>query len=164
MEVPRLGVKSELQLLTYATAKQHRIWAASVTYTTAHSNAWSLTHWAKTGINPTSSWILVRFINAEPEGIRGGWAELRMVPALTVSRCWAYKGSVVGLRGWSSWPELVAQTTKKEERKVKGGVGGRVPWQRAVNPCGWLIYAGSSLQQAIVSCCPTWASTVLEMA
>ena len=37
--------------------------ALSSTYTTAHSNAGSLTHWARTGIEPTSSWILVQFVN-----------------------------------------------------------------------------------------------------
>ena len=40
MEVPRLGVKSELQLLAYTTT----IGAMSATYTTAHCNAGSLTH------------------------------------------------------------------------------------------------------------------------
>ena len=52
MEVPRLGVKLELQLLIY---------------TTAHSNARSLTHWVRPGIEPTSSWTLVGFIAAEPQ-------------------------------------------------------------------------------------------------
>ena len=33
----------------------------SVTYITAHINTRSLTQWAKPGIQPTSSWILVRF-------------------------------------------------------------------------------------------------------
>ena len=50
MEVPRLGVKSELQLPAY---------------TTAHGNAESLTHWARPGIEPTSSWVLVGFVTAE---------------------------------------------------------------------------------------------------
>ena len=35
----------------------HQIWAASATYTTAHGNARSLTHWARPGIEPTSSQI-----------------------------------------------------------------------------------------------------------
>ena len=48
MEVPRPGVESELQLLVY---------------TTVHSNARSLTHWAMPRIEPASSWILVRFVN-----------------------------------------------------------------------------------------------------
>ena len=38
----------------------------SVTYTTAHGNAGSLTHWARPGIAPTTSWLLVRFISTEP--------------------------------------------------------------------------------------------------
>ena len=37
--------------------------ALSVTYTTAHSNTGFLTHWARPGIKPTSSSILVRLIN-----------------------------------------------------------------------------------------------------
>ena len=45
---------------------QRQIWAASATYTTAHGNARSLTHWARLGIEPVSSWILVRFISPEP--------------------------------------------------------------------------------------------------
>jgi len=42
--------------------QQHRIWASSVTYTTAHSNTGSLTHWARQE-STTSLWILVSFIN-----------------------------------------------------------------------------------------------------
>ena len=38
----------------------------SVTYTTAHSKAGSLTHWSRPGTEPTSSRILVRFITSEP--------------------------------------------------------------------------------------------------
>ena len=44
MEVPRLGSKSELQLRPAVQPQQHGIQAKSVTYTTAHSNARSLTH------------------------------------------------------------------------------------------------------------------------
>ena len=33
---------------------------------TAHSNAGSLTLWARSGIKPSSSWILVGFISTEP--------------------------------------------------------------------------------------------------
>ena len=40
---------------------------ASATYTTAHSNAGSLTHWAKPGIEPSTSWFLVEFISAVPQ-------------------------------------------------------------------------------------------------
>ena len=44
MEVPRLGVKWELQLLAYALATAIGIQAAFVTYTTAHGSAGSLPH------------------------------------------------------------------------------------------------------------------------
>ena len=37
----------------------------TVTYTTAQSNAISLTHGVRPGIEPASSWLLVRFVNAE---------------------------------------------------------------------------------------------------
>ena len=56
MEVPRLGVESELQLL------QHQIWARSVTYTIAHGNTGSLTHWVRPGVKSSSSWELVGYL------------------------------------------------------------------------------------------------------
>ena len=43
--------------------QQRQIQAESGTYTTAHSNARSLTHWARSGIEPAASWFLVRFVN-----------------------------------------------------------------------------------------------------
>ena len=41
--------------------QQHGIWASSGTYTTAHGNARSVTHWVRPGIRPTTSWFLVGF-------------------------------------------------------------------------------------------------------
>ena len=55
MEVPGLGVESKLQLPAYSTA--------TAAYTTASSNARSLTHQARLGIKPASSWILIGFLN-----------------------------------------------------------------------------------------------------
>ena len=43
--------------------QQHGIRAMSVTHTTAHGNTRSLTHWARPGIEPATSWFLVRFVN-----------------------------------------------------------------------------------------------------
>ena len=48
-------------------AQPHQIWAASVTYTRAHSNIRSLSQWARPGIKPASSWVLVGFITTEPQ-------------------------------------------------------------------------------------------------
>ena len=42
--------------------QQPGIRAVPVTYTTAHSNARSLTYWERPGIGPASSWILVRCV------------------------------------------------------------------------------------------------------
>ena len=46
--------------------QQLQIQAESATYTTAHSNAGSPTHWVRPWIEPASSWILIRFISAVP--------------------------------------------------------------------------------------------------
>ena len=51
VEVPRLGVNSELQLQPMPRPQQHRIQAARVTYTTDPHNAGSLTHWRDQGWN-----------------------------------------------------------------------------------------------------------------
>ena len=68
VEVPRLGIEPALQLPALTPQpQQRRIWAASATYTTAHDNAGFLTHWARPGIKPTSSWILVGFVTTKPQ-------------------------------------------------------------------------------------------------
>ena len=46
--------------------QQCRSQATSATYTTAHGNAGSLTHWMSPGIEPASLWMLVRLISARP--------------------------------------------------------------------------------------------------
>ena len=43
--------------------QQRRIRASSATYTTAHGNAGSLTHWVRAGTEPATSWFLVGFVN-----------------------------------------------------------------------------------------------------
>ena len=43
----------------------HHIPALSATYTTAHGNARTLTHWVRPGIKPMSSWTLVGFVTSE---------------------------------------------------------------------------------------------------
>ena len=70
MEVPRLGSNRSYSRLPTPQPQQHQIWATFATYTTAHSNTKSLTHWASPGIEPASLWILVRFVSTKP------WREL----------------------------------------------------------------------------------------
>ena len=64
MEVPRWGIKLELQLPAYATATA-TVLDPNFMYELHHSSqqGGSLTHWAGPGIKPASSWILVGFIN-----------------------------------------------------------------------------------------------------
>ena len=65
--VLRLGVKSELHLPAYAMATATAMWDLSHVsdlYTTTHGNAGTLIHWVRPGIEPASSWIVVRFVSA----------------------------------------------------------------------------------------------------
>ena len=63
MEVPGLEVKLELQLQSAPQPRQHQLQATSATYTTACSNARSLTHWVRPGIDPTFSGTLWQVLN-----------------------------------------------------------------------------------------------------
>ena len=61
MEGPRLGSNRNCSHQPTPEPQQHWIQATSATYTTDHGNTRSLTHWARPGIEPKTSWFLVRF-------------------------------------------------------------------------------------------------------
>ena len=63
LEALRLEVELELQYRPTPQPWQLRSQAASATYTTAHGNTGSLTHWVRPGIEPSTSWLLVGFVN-----------------------------------------------------------------------------------------------------
>ena len=73
MQVPRLGVKLELQLLAYITAIATWDLSPVCDLHQAHGNARSLTHWARPEIKCVSSCIPVGFITAK------SWRELPQV-------------------------------------------------------------------------------------
>ena len=52
--------------LHHSQPLQRQIQATSATYTTAHINAGSLTHWGRPGMEPATSWFLVGLISTEP--------------------------------------------------------------------------------------------------
>ena len=114
IEVPKLGVKSERQPLAYATAQQHPFWAASETYTTPRGNSGSLTHWTGPGTEPVSSWILGRFVTAEP------WQDLlllffKIFFACTHAKFRNYKLSE--LKGWDTAMKIHLVNQKTELNK-----------------------------------------------
>ena len=63
LEVPRLGSNRSCSCWHTPQPQQFGIRALSVTYTTGHGNARSLTHRARPGIKPMSSWMLVGITN-----------------------------------------------------------------------------------------------------
>ena len=72
MEVPRLRVKLELQLPTY---------------TTAHGNTESSTR-VRSGIEPATSWLLVRFVSTAPQ--RELHPALCFLTLCTIMKYWLY--------------------------------------------------------------------------
>ena len=70
MEVPRLGSNWSCSCQPAPQPQQHHIWAMFTTYTPAPGNTWSLTHWARPGIESATLWFLVGFVSAAP------WQEL----------------------------------------------------------------------------------------
>ena len=61
--LPGQGANRSYSCWPLPEPQQHRIQAAFAIYTTAHGNSGSFTHWVRPGIEPASSWMLVRSIN-----------------------------------------------------------------------------------------------------
>ena len=68
MEVPRLGDESELWLPAYATAIETQDLSCICDLHHRSRQHWILNPRRRPGIEPASSWILVRFITTEPQG------------------------------------------------------------------------------------------------
>ena len=66
MEVPRLRVKSELQLPACTTATTMQDLSCICDLHHSSRTARSLIHWARPGAKLALSWILVGFVSAEP--------------------------------------------------------------------------------------------------
>ena len=92
MEIPRLGVRWELQLPAYTTATAIR--DLSCDHNLHHGSAGSATHWARPGIKPASSWILVGFITTEPQR---EFPQDLLLSEVVLEELWV---SLVGLINW----------------------------------------------------------------
>ena len=94
----------------------HGIQATSVIHTTAHGNAESLTHWARLGIEPTSSWMPVGFPNP--------WAMAGTLPSPFKKRGWLTRNSTV-LQSWwlGTQSPAIGWPTNLACQKLKGLLG-----------------------------------------
>ena len=67
VELPVLQARSLIRAIAdrqpTPQPQQHGIRAVSATYTTAHGNTRSLTHWVRPWVKPATSWFLVGFVN-----------------------------------------------------------------------------------------------------
>ena len=63
---PGWGSNQSYSCRPTAQPQQRGIRAASASLTTTHGNTGSLTHWARPGTEPATSWFLVGFVSAAP--------------------------------------------------------------------------------------------------
>ena len=67
MEIPSLGVKSELQLPAYATATSTPDLSRICDLHHSSWQCWILNHWVRPGMELTPSWFLVSFVYADQQ-------------------------------------------------------------------------------------------------
>ena len=132
MEAPKLGVELEL------CASLGHSHSNARSYTTAHDNTRSLTHWWRPGIEPTSSWILVGFVTTEP------WQEILRASFL-MNRLWR--------NWWSVTFEIISWIISLALGKVAD-----MPLRTVRQPCGEAMCWGSeaSCQQLSGALVPSW--------
>ena len=109
--------------------QQLRIQAVSVTYTTAHGNAGSLTHWARPGIKPAPSWMLVGFITAEPP------QELQIIFVLDPKGKSSFSPehgdiTVKGKRKWRNHTVALKASTQKRYISTHISLDKEITWPR----------------------------------
>ena len=74
----------------YGSSQPHQIWATSATYTTAHGNAGSLTHWGRPGSEPVSSWIVAGFLT---HWATAGTPILLLCTCFYLTMLWGFRSS-----------------------------------------------------------------------
>ena len=75
--------------------QQVRVRAKSVTSTTAHSNTGSPTHWARPGINPQSSCMLIRFVSTAPNGNSPDFSVIIVFRICSISMLWFFSSRIL---------------------------------------------------------------------
>ena len=90
--------------------QQRQIQATCATYTTAHGNTGSLTHWGRPGIEPTTSCFLVRSVSTVPlQELQ--WNHSFEVPYIFSNAHWHMYLTIKKKKKDSSGSSLVAQQT-----------------------------------------------------
>ena len=148
MEVPTLGVQSELWTPTGLHHSQSNAgsWAASATYTTAHGNARSITHWTRPGIEPVTLWFLLGLVSAAP------WWELPVLLLLLFVCLFFY---FLGLCLWHmEVPRLGLNWNPSSWILV--GFFSTAPWWNSLFHCFWL----ERTAYGFLNCCTVlWLET-----
>ena len=96
VEVPRLRVESELQLLAYptATATADSSHVCNLRYSSQQCQI--LNPLSKAGVEPATTWFLVRFVSAAPQGeLVSSALRLECQPADKGSRLYADSGRLL---------------------------------------------------------------------
>ena len=85
VELPRLGVELELQLPAYPQPQD-----PSHVCNLHHSSRqrWIPTHWARPGIEPTSTWILVGFVSTVPQHPANIFSVLLLLGDIVLLKPW----------------------------------------------------------------------------
>ena len=140
-EVPGLRVESELQLRLTPQQQQHQKQATSAAYTAACGNAGSLTHGARPGIEPASSWTLCQVLNPLSHNENPRVKLLRW----GVSPGWSQKGRSK-IWGWRrNWWAMLASGWRGPRgrgcRQPQGAEGH--PWMTAIRDTGTSVLHGA---------------------
>ena len=115
MEFPGLGSNQNCSCRSILQPQQCQIRATSSTYTSAHGNTGFLTHWARLGIESSSSWILVRCISSEPQ------RELPRTDCLassSVPSCWCISDILSSFHNYFLQENDVIEPTTLQPEKI----------------------------------------------
>ena len=142
---------TSLSLSRSDTIQRRKIWAISLTYTTAHGNTGSTTQWASPGREPKSSWILAGFGSAVPQ-----W-ELPETQVYILLDSHSYSFSL-GMHSCSYSPSLSLKKKKKKgKKKEKKGFPSllSVLWPTSMRTQVWALSLSSGLriQRCHELCC-----------
>ena len=129
MEIPRLECNHSCSCQPVPQPQWLGIWAVSWTYAAAQSNAGSLTHLMRPGMEPTSSWIPVVFLTHWTT-LGTPWVAFLILTLLFPSLPWRPSLSREA-QECRTWAETASPRRTPKERENRD-------WSRHVCQCRWL--------------------------